>query len=113
MFYGPIKGDVDTIALVKNYAAGNDKDSKPSDSAATDLYKFLDVRGIVLEGITKTSDIAALKAKVLDATDPTKLSAALLDYKGFILNQYPKVFTVNSVSVYVGPDAPDAPAKTT
>jgi hypothetical protein len=113
MFYGPIKGDTKTIAIVKNYTEMKDEAGTTiaQDVAKTKILDFLDVRGIVIPDVDSTKDFATIVGKVWDSSGST-VSTALLAYKGFILNQYPKVFTVNSISVYVGPEAPKAPATT-
>jgi hypothetical protein len=98
MFYGPIEKDSKDYDTVKGLATETDAAKQDAKS----LWNFLDVRGIVIKDINANSDFATISAACWNATT-NDITQPLKDYKGFILNQYPKIFTVNSVSIYVGP----------
>jgi hypothetical protein len=118
MFYGPAETTGTDKADIKGWATtplDTDGSSTTKQTAAlASLKAFAQVRGIVIPAANQT-DFATISkyfwVPAKAAADgkpavPGDLTPAIKAFKGFILNQYPQVFTVNSVSIYVGPEAP-------
>lgn len=110
MFYGPAETTGTDKADIKKWATAATADQP---AALKALREFAKVRGIVIPDANQDTfeHISAYYWNPTANNNVGGLTDTIKAFKGFILNQYPQVFTVNSVSVYVGPEAPDAPAK--
>ena len=108
MFYGPAETTGTDKADIKKWATETDVAKQAA--ALKSLKEFAKVRGIVIPDANQDTfeHISAYFWKPKVDQTPGDLTDKIKEYKGFILNQYPQVFTVNSVSVYVGPEAPEA-----
>ena len=107
-FFGPI-----TAPMVDNLIAANNGASSADDKKAIikQLYDWvITERQLTIATASATlaadaSDYAtqlALYYKAAAGSAASSVTAAVSAYKGFILNRYPQIFTVNTVSIYLG-----------